>query len=118
MSRPVIIASLLDIQQVLPHFNLEYLETHKSEVRVFLRNMGFDSDFGVEIQEGLQHRSKFCGIVTCPRLVGIERVDRDWLQSGNASYEACMHSDDKTLSMEISKLKKSKFAINLNKESE
>lgn len=86
--RPVRVLSLADLQKLVPDFTMEWLKTRKGDVRVLFNTLGVDTEYGLEIQEGLTHRSVLCDIVTCPRIVGHERIDKEWLKSGNASEEA------------------------------
>lgn len=103
--RPVKAVSVDDIKSIIPDFEVKWLEAHKNDARVLLWNLGIDDEFGIEIQEGLTHRSVLCGVVTCDRILGVERIDRQWLTGGGASLEAKEYSPDQSMSHELRKLK-------------
>ena len=96
--------SLLDIQEVIPNFKLDWIEHYENDARVLFWNLGLNVEYGIEIQAEVLHRSKLCGVVKCPRVLGVERTDREWLHSGNASDEAVLHTKDWSLMQEIGKL--------------
>lgn len=51
------------------------------------------------------HRRLNNEVITCPRLEGIERIDREWLESGSASYDARVDSyDDISFRVELRKM--------------
>lgn len=111
MTRPIIVIAVKDIQHVIPHFELSLLETHKSDARALLKNLGVDTEFGIEVQKGLTMRTKFCGVTETDRIVGLERVDKFWKQSGNASQECMEYSTDSTIKRELNKLKRGVFRV-------
>lgn len=102
MSMPVIVLCVEDLKKLVPHFKKEFLETHKGDMRALLHNLGFDMNYGVEYQElEAMSRTKTCGVVKTDRIVGIERTCQAWLTSSNASHEARIYSEDKSLVKEI-----------------
>lgn len=115
---PVIVICVEDVKKIIPHFDVSYLEKHKAECRALLYNLGLDTNYGIEIQEKLISRTKLCGVVETDRIVGVERTDIQWLQSGNASHEAKTYSDDISMRVEISKMSKGTRDKEANKENE
>lgn len=118
MGRPIIIIAVKDIQHVIPHFELSLLETHKSDARALLRNLGVDVEHGVEVQKGLTMRTKFCGVTETDRIVGYERTDISWRQSGNASQECLEYTPDISLKKELNKMKRGVYSVSKTKEKE
>lgn len=118
MSRPLVVICVEDIKKIVPHFAVSMLETHKSDCRALLHNLGMDTEYGIELQEGLETRTKLCGVCVSDRLVGCERTDIYWLQSGNASHEARIFSEDATLRSDIRKMSKGVKETNVNKEND
>lgn len=103
--RPMKVVSYDDLQKVVPNFEMKWLDNIKSDARVLLWNLGIDTDFGIEVQEGMVHRTKLCGVSNCPRMVGHERIDKEWLQGGYATDEAKEFTKDITLAAELNRLK-------------
>lgn len=106
MSRPIIVICVADIKKIVPHFEVSMLETHKGDVRALLHNLGLDTDYGIELQTGLETRTKLCGVCVTDRIVGLERIDKFWKESGNASHECRIYSEDKSLVKEIRNMTK------------
>lgn len=66
-----------------------------------LYKLGVDTSMGVEVIE-CQHRNLQGKVVDGKLFMGFERLDRDWVKSGNASLEAFIaSSNDPTLGKEI-----------------
>lgn len=105
MTRPVKAVSEDDIKSIIEGFDVSWLKTHQNDARVLLWNLGIDTDYGIEEQKGLTHRSVLNGITDCTRIVGQERIDREWLKSGHASLEAKEFTNDPTMAQELRKLK-------------
>lgn len=53
-----------------------------------LFRLGIDTNLPFEYQGVTQHRNRLNQIVTCGRWYGVERSDKEWLESGVASKEA------------------------------
>lgn len=53
-----------------------------------LWELGIDVELPFEYQGVSQHRNRLNEIVTCGRWYGVERSDKEWLESGVASKEA------------------------------
>jgi hypothetical protein len=53
-----------------------------------LFRLGIDTNLPFEYQGVSQHRNRLNEIVTCGRWDGVERYDKEWLESGVASKEA------------------------------
>lgn len=60
--------------------------------------------------ELVQHRNLQNQIVTCVRLVGNERTDKDWRNSGAASITAWVDDEDKGLKEDLLTLSKEGFS--------
>ena len=118
MSRPIVIICVEDIKKIVPHFTVDMVETHKSDCRALLHNLGMDTDYGIELQQGLETRTKLCGVCVSDRLVGCERTDKQWVLSKNSSHEARIFSEDATLRNEIRKMSKGVKKTNVNKEND
>lgn len=103
--RPIIVLCVEDLKKLIPHFTSDMLETHQEEMEKLLYNLGFDQNHSIEIQEGLISRTKFCGVTTTDRIVGVERTDKLWLTSGNASDAAKEYTGDITLRKELNSMK-------------
>lgn len=54
-------------------------------------NHGLDIKDGYEIQKGL-HRNLRSQVIDCEYIIANERLDDEWIKSGNASMEAIMAS--------------------------
>jgi hypothetical protein len=78
-----VVVSESEIKEVLPDFNSATYALHN-----ILYNLGMDVSKGIEQQNGLMHRNRLNKVVKCPRWVGEERQDEEWINSGYASQEA------------------------------
>lgn len=105
MAKPIKVISEIDVQQVIPNFSVSWLEDNKSDAKILLWNLGINTDYNIEVQLGLSHRTQMCGIQECPRIVGIERTDRPYLLSGHASLEAKEYTVDLSLRKELKDMK-------------
>lgn len=79
--------SLSELQTANPDLTEEWSNSKPKELETVLHGMGMNIKTAVEKQE-VTHRNRFGNIITCPRWVGNERVDKEWLESGYASQEA------------------------------
>ena len=79
----------------------------KEEVDALLWQFGFDTKYGVDFVERTHRALTTNQPITGVRIEGVERQDREWLESGLASTEAKIEScKDKTLRDELLKLNK------------
>ena len=53
----------------------------------------------------MTHRNRFGNVITCPRYVGNERVDAQWVDSGYASYEAIAKSADNKILTDLFRMR-------------
>lgn len=75
-----------ELAEVIPNYSREFEEA--PGFSKILYNLGMDTDYKVETQDGLWHRNRLNKVVLCRRFVGSERTDKDWITSGYASVEA------------------------------
>lgn len=68
------------------HSNWEFKQQDK--LKNILHNFGMDINRVIEVQRNLRHVNRQNQVVQCNRFVGFERLDEEWLSSGNASREA------------------------------
>ena len=80
--------SLSEINKVQPEVNRKWIENNPEEFNKILFELGVDVSVPYEYQDHLQHRNFFNEVVVCDRVVGNERQDLEWLESGFASIEA------------------------------
>lgn len=74
---------------------------------------------GMEVTQGYsienkQHRNLQGRVVTCPRFEGVERVDREWIQSGAASMEAYVASSDPEVQRDMKNMSRQSKSIPKN----
>lgn len=83
----LVVVSESEIQAVRPEFTSKW-ETEKPEYFMhYLHNLGVDVSRPYE-KQNIKHRNRLNEVVTCPRWVGFERQDIEWIESGYASREA------------------------------
>lgn len=80
--------SLSEINKFQPEVNKNWIEKNPEEFDKILFELGVDVSVPYEYQDHLQHRNFFNEVVVCDRVVGNERQDLEWLESGFASTEA------------------------------
>lgn len=80
--------SLSEINKIRPEVNKNWIDKNPEEFNKILFELGVDTSVPYEYQENLQHRNYFNEVVISDRVVGNERQDTDWLESGHASIEA------------------------------
>ena len=78
---------------------------------------------GMEVKHGYtteprQHRNLQGKVVNCIRYEGVERIDREWLQSGAASMEAYVASSDPEVQKDMKNMSKQSKSIPKEKVSE
>ena len=89
--------SLSEIQTVANWVTEEFIEENPDIFKKMLFDLGMDVyNYPWEVQN-VTHRNRFGNIITCPRYVGNERVDSEWVNSPYSSIEA----RDKSLNNKI-----------------
>ena len=89
--------SLSEIQTVANWVTEEFIEENPEVFKKMLFDMGMDVyNYPWEIQN-VTHRNRFGNTITCPRYVGNERIDKEWVSSPYSSVEA----RDKSLNNKI-----------------
>lgn len=89
--------SLSEIQTVANWVTEEFIEENPDIFKKMLFDLGMDVyNYPWEVQN-VTHRNRFGNIISCPRYVGNERVDIDWVNSPYSSVEA----RDKSLNNKI-----------------
>lgn len=97
--------SLSEINKFRPEINKEWIEQHPAEFKEILFSLGVDVEIPWDYQENLNHRNAFNESVTCDRVVGNERLDYDWLNSGLASHAAKDKAKGSKLVVDLYRLK-------------
>ena len=85
----VCIISLSEIQTVKPEITEEWIKDNEDEFDKLLYGLGMDIRYPYETQD-VQHRNRFGNVISCPRYVGNERYDMEWV---NSSYASCAAID-------------------------
>ena len=98
------IISLSEIAKIKPQVKHYNYADNEVELRLDLHNLGMQVDHPYEMQD-VQHRNTFNEIVTCPRWVGLERVDEQWVNSSYASEEAIDKAKNNNLLNDLYRLK-------------
>ena len=97
--------SLSEINKFRPEINKEWIEQHPAEFKEILFSLGVDVEIPWDYQENLNHRNAFNESVTCDRIVGNERTDQEWVDSGFASREAIDKSKQSRLLTDLYRMK-------------
>jgi len=83
----------------------EYDNTVASRNKL-LYKLGVDTSMSVEVIE-CQHRNLQGKVVEGKLFMGFERLDREWVKSGNASLEAFIsYGGDETMAREVNEMNK------------
>ena len=82
----LVIISLSELQTINPKYTEEWSE-NTPELEQTLFSLGANIKSPYEKQTD-QHRNRFGNLITCSRWVCAERTDKEWIESGYASYEA------------------------------
>lgn len=97
--------SLSEIQTVANWVTDEFVEENPDVIKKMLYDLGMDVfEYPFEVQE-VTHRNRFGNIITCKRFVGNERIDKEWVQSGYASYEAIAKSADNKILTDLFRMR-------------
>jgi len=84
----IVYVSLSEIQTVAPFVTEEFIEENPDVFQKMLFDLGMDVfNYPWEMQN-VTHRNRFGNLITCPRWVGKERVDHEWVEGPYASVEA------------------------------
>ena len=97
------VISQSELEQI-PIWNVNLEKDNPELFKAILWRLGVDSESKIEIQEGLLHRNIFNKVVNCKRYVGLERTDREWLQSPHSSLEAHYLKADPSVQEDMQKL--------------
>jgi len=97
--------SLSEINKIRPEVNKNWIDKNPEEFNKILFELGVDTSVPYEYQENIQHRNYFNEVVISDRVVGNERQDADWLESGHASIEAKDKSKGLKLVIDLYRLK-------------
>ncbi len=92
------------ISRNIGEYDLALFKEYDGSIAVrnqLLYKLGVDTSMSVEVIE-CQHRNLQGKVVEGKLFMGYERLDREWIKSGNASLEAFIaSSNDPTLGKEI-----------------
>jgi len=80
--------SFSELQKVDTSITPEWAENNIDKFNEILNDLGMDISIPYDWQRNIPHRNRFNEIVTCDRIVGNERIDKGWVESGYASQEA------------------------------
>ena len=80
--------SFSELQKVDTSITPEWAENNIDKFNEILNDLGMDISVPYDWQRNIPHRNRFNEIVTCDRIVGNERTDKGWVESGYASQEA------------------------------
>lgn len=84
----VVVVSESELAKVINNWNTSAATDDVAWFTSVLHGMGIDTSKPVERQDDLLHRNRLDQVVQCTRWVGVERLDKEWLESGYASREA------------------------------
>ena len=80
--------SLSEIQTVANWVTEEFIEENPEVFKKMLFDLGMDVyNYPWEVQNVI-HRNRFGNTITCPRYVGNERIDKEWVSGPYSSVEA------------------------------
>ena len=97
--------SLSEIIKVMPEVNRAWVDKNPKEFNNILFELGVDITVPYDYQENIQHRNYFNEVVVCDRVVGNERLTKDWITSGLASREAIDKARGSKLLIDLYRLK-------------
>lgn len=84
----VIHVSESEVKELYPDYDASWEVDHPEKLKHILNNLGLDTSKEYVRFDGIQHRNRLNQIVTCSRWYGMERDDKNWLESGYASQAA------------------------------
>lgn len=85
-----------------------YNDTETMNKILYLNGMEVSQGYSIESK---QHRNLQGKVVTCPRFEGVERIDREWIQSGAASMEAYVASSDPEVQRDMKNMSRQSKSI-------
>lgn len=97
--------SMSELVKVKPDITSDWVNENYEEFLTMLYSLGLDTNIPFEIQGNIRHRNRFGEVVTCDRYVGNERIDRAWINSGYASYEALAKSADNKILTDLFRMR-------------
>ena len=97
--------SFSEIQKVDKKITPEWAEANIEKFHEVLYSLGMDTEIPYDWQHNIQHRNRFNEIVTCDRIVGNQRTDQEWVDSGYASREAIDKSKRSSLLTDLYRMK-------------
>lgn len=97
--------SFSEIQKVDKSITPEWAESNIDKFHKILFDLGLNTEIPYDWQRSIQHRNRFNETVTCDRIVGNERTDQDWVDSGFASREAIDKSRKSKLLTDLYRMK-------------
>jgi hypothetical protein len=89
--------SFSELQLIKPECTLEWAKDNLEIFKSYLYNLGLDSRLPFEYQIDIEHRNRLNQVVFGTRVVGLERNDPAWVESGYASQEAVDRSKNNAL---------------------
>lgn len=99
-----IIISESEIAQVVPNYTHDWPVNNPDLFFSLLWEAGVDTRYEIEVQDGLTHRNRMNQIVKCRRWACYERIDSEWINSGNASREAKHKASGNRLLRDLNRL--------------
>ena len=84
----IVVVSESELKVGVQGWYSDYPYNNPTNFNKLLFSLGIDINKPVELQENLIHRNRLNKVVLCPRWVGTERTDEEWLQSPYSSHEA------------------------------
>ena len=90
-----------EIAKVFPNYQYSWYEDDKENLSEILYELGMDTTRHWEYQQPVQHRNRLGEVVTSGRYYGIERIDKEYLESGFASPAAKAKSQNSRLMDEL-----------------
>ena len=98
--------SFSEINKVDKTITPEWASKNPEAFNTILYNLGMDISIPYDWQVNIQHRNYFNEVVTCDRIVGNERLDKEWLEGNKlASTEAKDKARKSKLVIDLYRLK-------------
>lgn len=97
--------SFSELQKVDNTITPEWAENNIEEFNKILYSLGMDIEIPYDWQRNIPHRNRLNEVVRCDRIVGNERLDKDWINSGYASIEAKDKSRSNRLLVDLYRMK-------------
>lgn len=97
--------SFSELQQFNRNISPEWAAENPEEFKKVLWDVGLDTNVPWDYQTMQQHRNRFEQEVICDRIVGNERIDTEWINSGYASVAAKDKAAGNHLVLDLYRLK-------------